>query len=87
MIGLKAVDLKRQKIDTLIVPVCEDKEIHEDRIIKRVIKRALQLKEFKAEKDNELTLYDLKDLNTKRVIFVGLGELKKIDHETLRAFV
>ena len=86
MIGLKAADLQRQIIDTLIVPVCEDKEIHEDRIIKRVIKKALQLKEFKAEKDNELTLYDLKDLNTKRVIFVGLGKLKKIDHETLRAF-
>jgi leucyl aminopeptidase len=86
MIGLKAVDLQKQKIDTLIVPVCEDKEIHEDRIIKRVIKKALQLKEFKAEKDDELTLYDLKDLNTKRVIFGGLGKLKKIDHETLRAF-
>ena len=86
MIGLKTVDLQKQKIDTLIVPVCEDKEIHEDRIIKRVIKKALQLKEFKAEKDNELTLYDLKDLNTKRIIFVGLGKLNKIDHETLRAF-
>jgi leucyl aminopeptidase len=86
MMGLKAVDLQKQKIETLIVPVCEDKEIHEDRIIKRVIKKALQLKEFKAEKDDELTLYDLKDLNTKRVIFVGLGKFKKIDHETLRAF-
>jgi len=86
MIGLKAADLQRQKIDTLIVPVCQDRKIHEDRIINGVIKKALQLKEFKAEKDNELTLYDLKDLNTKRVIFVGLGKLKKIDHETLRAF-
>ncbi len=86
MIGLKTVDLQKQKIDTLIVPVCQDRKIHEDRIINAVIKTALQLKEFKAEKDNELTLYDLKDLNTKRVIFVGLGKFKKIDHETLRAF-
>jgi len=86
MIGLKAADLQRQKIDTLIVPVCQDRKIHEDHIINGVIKKALQLKEFKAEKDNELTLYDLKDLNTKRVIFVGLGKLEKIDHETLRAF-
>jgi len=86
MIGLKAADLQKQKIDTLIVPVCQDRKIHEDRIINAVIKTALQLKEFKAEKDNELTLYDLKDLNTKRVIFVGLGKFKKIDHETLRAF-
>jgi leucyl aminopeptidase len=86
MIGLKAADLQKQKIDTLIVPVCQDRKIHEDRIINGVIKKALRLKEFRAEKDNELTLYDLKDLNTKRVIFVGLGKFKKIDHETLRAF-
>ncbi|MCK4987564.1 MAG: leucyl aminopeptidase [Desulfobacterales bacterium] len=86
MIGLKAVDLKKQKIDTLIVPVCEDKKIHDDRIINAIIKKALSLKEFEAEKGDELTLYDLKDLNTKRVIFVGLGKLKKIDPETLRAF-
>jgi leucyl aminopeptidase len=86
MLRLKAIDLKKQKIDTLIVPVCEDKKIHDDRIINAIIKKALSLEEFKAEKGDALTLYDLKDLNTKRVIFVGLGKLKKIDHETLRAF-
>ena len=86
MLRLKAIDLKKQKLDTLIVPVCEDKKIHDDRIINAVIQKALNLKEFKAEKGDELTLYDLKDLNTKRVIFIGLGKLKKIDHETLRAF-
>ena len=86
MIGLKAVDLKTQKIDTLIVPVCEDKNIHDDRIINAIIKMALKLKEFKAAKGDQVTLYDLKDLNTKRVIFVGLGKLKKIDLEALRSF-
>ena len=77
MIGLKAADLRAQKIDTLIVPVCEDKKIHDDRIINAIIKKALNLKEFKAAKGDQVTLYDLKDLNTKRVIFVGLGKLKK----------
>jgi leucyl aminopeptidase len=85
MLRLKAVDLQKQKVDTLIVPVCEDRKIHDDRIINRIIKKALQLKEFKAEKGDELTLYDLKDLNTKRVIFAGLGKHEKIDLETLRA--
>jgi hypothetical protein len=37
MLRLKAVDLKAQKIDTLIVPVCEDKKIHDDRIINTII--------------------------------------------------
>jgi leucyl aminopeptidase len=86
MLRLKAVDLKAQKIDTLIVPVCEDKRIHDDRIINAIIKIALKLKEFKAAKGDQVTLYDLKDLNTKRVIFVGLGKLRKIDPEALRAF-
>jgi leucyl aminopeptidase len=85
MLRLQAVDLEKQKIDTLIVPVCEDKKIHDDSLINAIIKRALDLKEFKAEKDDELTLYDLTGLNTKRVIFSGLGKLKKIDRETLRA--
>jgi len=85
MLRLKAVDLQKQKVDTLIVPVCEDRKIHDDRIINRIIKKALQLKEFKAEKGDALTLYDLKDLNTKRVIFAGLGKHEKIDLETLRA--
>ena len=86
MLRLKAIDLKKQKFDTIIVPVCEDKKIHDDRTLNAIIKKALNLKEFKGEKGDELTLYDLKDLNTQRVIFVGLGKLKQIDHETLRAF-
>ena len=86
MIGLKAVDLQKQKIDTLIVPVCEDKGIHDERIINGVIKKALQLREFKAKKGDRVTLYNYKDLATERIICVGLGKLKKIDHEVLRAF-
>jgi leucyl aminopeptidase len=85
MLRLKAIDLKKQKFDTLIVPVCEDKKIHDDRIINALIKKAMTFEEFNAKKGDELILYDLKDLKTKRVIFVGLGKLKKIDHEILRS--
>jgi leucyl aminopeptidase len=86
MISLKAVDLQKQKIDTLIVPVCEDKKIHDDRLIEGVIKKALQLKEFGAENGDRVTLYDVKGLATKRIICVGLGKFKKIDREVLRSF-
>jgi leucyl aminopeptidase len=86
MIHLKAVDLKKQKIDTLIVPVCENKKIHDDRLIEGVIKKALQLKEFKGEKEDQVTLYDFKGLATERIICAGLGPFKKIDPEALRAF-
>jgi leucyl aminopeptidase len=86
MIHLKAVDLKKQKIDTLIVPVCEDKKIHDDRLIEGVIKKALELKEFKGEKEDQVTLYDFKGLATERIICAGLGKFEKIDPEALRAF-
>jgi leucyl aminopeptidase len=86
MLYLKAVDLKTQKIDTLIVPVCKDKKIHDDKMVHAIIKKALKLEEFKAEKGDAVTLYDLKDASIERVILVGLGKHKKIDLEALRAF-
>lgn len=86
MIALKAVDLQKQKIETLIVPVCEDKKIHDDRLIEAVVKKALQLKEFAAEKGDQVTLYDVEGLASERIICVGLGKFKKIDHEALRTF-
>ena len=86
MIGLKAVDLKNQKIDTLVVPVCADKMIHDDRSIKAVIQKALKLKEFKADKGDRVTIYEFKDLIAERIICVGLGKLKEIDLEMLRSF-
>jgi leucyl aminopeptidase len=86
MLHLKATDLKKEKIDTLIVAVCEDKKIHADLIIDAMIKQALKLKEFKAEKGDDVTLYDLKGFNIHRIVFGGLGRFKKIDPEVLRAF-
>ena len=86
MIGLKTVDLKTQKIETLVVPVCADKKIHDDRAMNAVIQKALKLKEFKADKGDRVTLYDVKDLGAERVICVGLGKLKKIALDVLRSF-
>ena len=86
MLKLRAADLQTQKIETLIVPACEDKEIHTDRLIKKIIQKALKLKEFKAEEGDVVTLYDIQDLPIERMICVGLGKFEKIDHEVLRSF-
>ena len=53
MLHLKSVNLKQQKIETLAIPVCEDKDIHSDPAIKIVIKKALKLNEFNGKKDEE----------------------------------
>ena len=84
MLTVKSADLKKTKIDTLAVAVCEDKNIYDDAGIKAVIKKALSLKEFKGKKDETVTLYDLPEIKVRRVIFWGLGKLEKIDREAFR---
>jgi len=84
MLTVKSSDLKKAKMDTLAIPVCEDKSIYHDSDLKAVIKKAFSLKEFKGEKDETVTLYDLPGIKARRVIFWGLGKLKKIDRESLR---
>ena len=86
MIGLKAADLKTQKMETLVVPVCADRKIHDDRALNAVIQKALKLKEFKADKEERVTLFDVRGLAADRVMCVGLGKLNKIDLDVLRSF-
>jgi leucyl aminopeptidase len=85
MIHLKSVDLKKEKIESLVIPVCEDKNIFEDNIIISLIKEAKKIKEFKGGKDDEVVFYNLTEVRAERVIFIGLGKFEKIDIETFRA--
>ena len=85
MLQLKTFDLKKDKIETLAVPVCENQDIYKDTVIKAVVKKALALKEFSGKKGQELVLYDPTGIHAQRVIFQGLGKLEKIDPESLRS--
>ncbi len=85
MLNLKSVDLKKEKVETLVIPVCEDKEIHDNNIITSLIKKAKQFKEFKGRKDDEVTFYDLPEVQVNRMIFQGMGKYEKVDLEALRA--
>jgi leucyl aminopeptidase len=84
MLHLTSIDLKKTKIETLIIPVCEDTTIHDDPLIRKAVNTSLKLKEFNGKKDEEVTLYELPDIKAERVIFQGLGKLEKIDLEALR---
>ena len=86
MLKLTSIDLKKVKTEILIIPVCEDKTIHDNPTISLLIKKAKQLKEFTGKKDDEVVFYDLSEIKAKRVMFLGLGKLEKIDPEALRAF-
>ncbi len=86
MLELKSVNLTKDKIETLVIPVCEDKEIHDNQTIVSVIKKAKMIRRFKGEKDEEVIFYDSAQINAERLIFLGLGKLEKTDAETLRVF-
>ncbi len=86
MIILKHFHLTTAKIDTLIVPVCKGKEIHEDQTVAALIKKAKQLREFTGEKEDFVVFYAPPEIDAKRVIFFGLGDPKNIDAEAVRSF-
>ena len=87
MIHLKSVDLKKIKAESLVIPVCEDKNVFDDKMIASLIRKAKKIKEFKGDKDQEVTLYNLPEVKAERVIFMGLGKLEKVDMDPLRAMV
>ena len=84
MLTVKTADLKKARIDTLAVAVCQDKTIYKDAVLKAAAKRALGHKEFNGKKDESLILYDVPEIRARRVIFWGLGEHANIDREALR---
>jgi len=85
MLHLKSVDLKKEPVESLVIPVCEDRNIHDDKTIHALIRKAKKIKAFKGAKDDEVAFYHLHEVKAESVIFMGLGKFKKIDTETLRA--
>ena len=85
MLKLTSLDLKKDKVETLAIPVCEDRTLYTDPALNAVVKTAKRLKEFSGKKDQVLTLYDPAGIKVKRVMLVGLGKHKEVDLETLRS--
>ncbi len=58
MIKFSSIDFRKTRVETLVVPVCADKNIHADRAITALVKKAFAVKEFKAGPKDDLTLYN-----------------------------
>ncbi|MBU1398601.1 MAG: hypothetical protein KKH85_06900, partial [Proteobacteria bacterium] len=86
MLNLKTGDLYKLKTDAIIIPVCENSEIHDNSAVISIMSHTRAAKEFNGAKDDELTLFNLPAMKAPRIIFLGLGKIKKIDSESLRAF-
>lgn len=84
MIKFSSVDIKKTAVKTLVIPVCEDKNIHSDRAVAALAKKALAIKEFKAGTGDDITFYNPQRVKTGRVLFLGLGKVEDVKAETLR---
>ncbi|MBW2369886.1 MAG: leucyl aminopeptidase [Deltaproteobacteria bacterium] len=84
MITLKSADLSKEKMEVLVVPVCEDKQIHGDKQVNALVQQAKKLKEFTGESKQRVTFYATKGLNAERIVFMGLGKLADLTRDGLR---
>ncbi len=85
MLSLKSVDLKKEKIESLVIPVCEDRNVHDDKIICSLIDNAKKVRAFKGEKDDEIVLYHFPEVTAESIVFLGLGKFETINAESMRA--
>ncbi len=86
MLELNSVDLKRGKVGTLMVPVCQDGVIHADRTVSALIAEATSLPEFSGKKEESVTLFRPAETGIHRAVFFGLGKVADLTGESLRAF-
>jgi leucyl aminopeptidase len=84
MLHLISVDLKRRPIKALFIPVCEDQPLHADPVVAALVERARAVAEFKATKDQEITLYQPAGCAAGRVVFRGIGKKEALNAEGLR---
>jgi leucyl aminopeptidase len=87
MIKFTQVDIKKSKVEIIVIPVCTDRHIHTDPTVAALVKRASAVKEFKAGIKDELTLYDLPRVKCARILFLGLGKAAEIKLESLRVLM
>lgn len=82
---LISLDIKTDPIQTLVIPVCEDRSIHDDRAVAALCRKAMGLAEFGGKKDESLLWYDRAETSAQRILFLGLGPADKLTPEILRA--
>ena len=85
MLRLQSIDLRKQAVANLVIPVCEDAAVHHNRRINNLARKALALDEFSGQTGQTVVFYAPPRLQVARVVFMGLGKAADVDTEALRA--
>jgi leucyl aminopeptidase len=85
LLKIMCKDLTKDRVETLVVPVCEDAVIHDDRQVAALARTAGKMAEFSGENKQEITFYNPRGIQADRVVFIGMGKKAALDREGLRA--
>ncbi len=86
MIKLVSGDLQKIEAPLLIIPVCEDKNLHDDPVVLDLLKPLARYDEFTGKSGEEFMWFPANHIKAARVLFVGIGKSDKLDLETFRDF-
>ena len=74
----------KKKVDTWVIPVCEDKDIYEDKDLNALVKKAKTLGTFSGKEEEEVILYNVDTVKAKTLIFLGMGKSSSLTLEAFR---
>ena len=68
----------------LVIPICEDADIHPTALMPELMHQARNLKEFNGAENEDIVFYAPSGVLAAQVMIIGLGKKDKLDRETLR---
>jgi leucyl aminopeptidase len=84
MIKLTSLAPGRINTQTLIIPVCPDRDIHRSPVLRELTRQARRIETYKGDKGEDLALHHLPEIKARRVLFMGLGHHDDVTLEQLR---
>ncbi|MBW1647429.1 MAG: leucyl aminopeptidase [Deltaproteobacteria bacterium] len=85
MIALSAADPGKSSIDTLVIPVCEDKDLHRGPVAD-LVQEVRRVHAFSGETGERLTRGQPERGNIRCAVFIGVGKAGDLDAEAWRKF-
>ncbi len=84
MLKLISVNFKNDRLNTLVIPVCEDRQIHENKTVTAQIAEGEKLREFTGKKGDEIIFYSSPKIKADRILLLGVGKCKDLTTGSLR---
>jgi leucyl aminopeptidase len=77
-------EIQKKQVEMLVIPVCEDADIHPSALMPEVMHQAKSLKEFNGADNEDIVFYAPSGVQAAQVMIIGLGKKDKIDGEVMR---